>query len=469
MPSWRRPARTSTSASRAPGPFPTAAARAPCTRARRETASRAAAFCSSVWRWTTSVPSGFPAASTATSRHPARPPGSTPSTGFGPKGGSRSLRRTLSAKTRAAAASAASFSTRCTSFSIAVRTSFSEGDAARVAQDFRAGGGGHRARSLLERGHEPDLEPGIVRGTGDRDLELVLGLAAAHREVAVRVPRLAQGCHPLLEGEVGLELAVGLRLRGLGRPQPAVLEIGTAHDRAQPGRPRQALDQDLAGALDRRAGVGHALLLVAEGEGPELQGLTLLRRLEAVAAVPDPVGQRLESRLARGEGAVPLLLTVGVVEVLERIEVEGRENPLPQLGGERRVAFDRLHHDGLAGEDLVEQVPRLEGAPHGGPVEVAGALLAVAGDEGHRRPSGGEVEDGPRPGERDAGTAGGEPGIEGGGEGLAHGGRSKGPQCCHHSGSLGKTPVPLLPVPGLRPAWPSLRGGAGGGRANVRA
>ncbi len=63
-------------------------------------------------------------ASTAASLHPVRMPGSTPSTARGPSGASSSRRRTFSAKTTEAAASAASLSTRCTSFSIEVRTLF---------------------------------------------------------------------------------------------------------------------------------------------------------------------------------------------------------------------------------------------------------------------------------------------------------------------------------------------------------
>ena len=61
---------------------------------------------------------------TAAARQPLRVPGSMPMTGFGPRGGSSSSWRTFSAKTWAAAASAASFSVRWTSFSTDVRTSF---------------------------------------------------------------------------------------------------------------------------------------------------------------------------------------------------------------------------------------------------------------------------------------------------------------------------------------------------------
>ena len=329
-----------------------------------------------------------------------------------------------------------------------------EGDPARVAQDLGPRRVGHRAGRGLERGHEPRLELRVVGRPADRDLELVLRLAAPDREVAVGARRLPQGRDLLLEREVRLELAVGLRLLRLRRAQEAVLEVRPAHERPQLRRPRQPLDQDVARALDRGLGVGDALLLVAEGERPEVERLALLRRLRAVATAPDPVRERLEPRLPRDQGAVLLLLAVGVIEVLEGVEVPGGEDPLPQLRGERRVALDRLHDDPLAREDLLEELLRLQRPADGDLVEVARALLAVARDEGHGRALGRELEGGARPGEADVRAAGREPGIEGGGEGFAH-------------GSVARR-APMLPLFGVAGKSP-LRGGRAGGRANVRA
>ena len=143
--------------------------------------------------------------------------------------------------------------------------------------------------------------------------------------------RLAKRGDPLAEREVALEAAVRLGLRALGGDEPALLEVRAPHEGAQLGRAGEALDEDVAGALDRGLRVGDPLLLVAEGEGPQLQRLPLLGRLEAVAAVPDPVGERSEPGLARGERAVLLLLPVRVVEVLERVGVEAGEDALAQL------------------------------------------------------------------------------------------------------------------------------------------
>ena len=302
-----------------------------------------------------------------------------------------------------------------------------------------------RARGGLERGHEPCLELRVVGRPADRDLELVLRLAAPDREVAVGARRLPQGRELLLEREVRLELAVGLRLLRLRRAQEAVLEVRPAHERPQLRRPRQPLDQDVARALDRGLRVGDALLLVAKGERPQLERLALLRRLRAVAAVPDPVRERLEPRLPRDQGAVLLLLAVGVIEVLEGVEVVGGEDPLPQLRGERRVALDRLHDDPLAREDLLEELLRLQRPADGDLVEVARALLAVARDEGHGRALGRELD------ERRARRRGGCPGNGSRTRGRRREGgirsrfaRSKGPNAATFRGR-GETPLSWRP------------------------
>jgi hypothetical protein len=229
---------------------------------------------------------------------------------------------------------------------------------------------------------------------------------------------------------------VRLGLVGLRRAQRGVGEVLPPHERPQPGVAGQPLHEDVARALHGGPRVGHSLLLVAEREGPQLERLALLRRLRAVAAIPDPVGERLEPGLAGGEGAVPLLLAVGVVQVLQHVEVERPEDPLAQLRGERRVPLDRLGDDPLAREDPVEQLPGLERPPHRGLGQAAGGLLPEAGDEGHRRALEGEGR--ARPAHGDPGIPRLEPRVEGGrqglGEGVGHGvdhgvghaGRSKG-------------------------------------------
>src|SRR5690349_4177078 len=93
--------------------------------------------------------------------------------------------------------------------------------------------------------------------------------------------------------EIVLELAVGLGLGALAGLEIALLENGLAHSLAQLLLFDEAFDQDVLRAFDRLGGVRNVLGLVAEGERPDLKGLTGLRLFGAVTAVPDPVGQRL--------------------------------------------------------------------------------------------------------------------------------------------------------------------------------
>ncbi len=163
--------------------------------------------------------------------------------------------------------------------------------------------------------------------------------------------------------------------------------------------------------------------------------------LAAVAAVPDPVRELLQARLARGQGAVLLLLPVGVVEVLEHVEVEGREDALAQLGRERRVALDRVDDDRLAREDSVEERLGLERATDRQLVEVPRALLAVARDERERRAVGRPAR--ARRGRRRSGSPGRAPGTSHRTRGGGNRSRtsSEGPQCCHVRGGLGNPRV----------------------------
>src|SRR5262249_920549 len=127
-------------------------------------------------------------------------------------------------------------------------------------------------------------------------------------------------------------------------------------------------------AADRGLGVGEALLLVAEGERPELERLAGLRRLGAVPAIPDPVGERLEAGGARDGGPALTLPLVRQVEVLERVAVVRREYLLAQLGGELLLALDLLEDERLAREDRVPLLARVEHGADRDLVQVAGAL-----------------------------------------------------------------------------------------------
>src|SRR6185295_13443997 len=116
----------------------------------------------------------------------------------------------------------------------------------------------------------------------------------------------------------------------------------------------------------------YSLFRIPEGEGPELEGLTGLRRVGPVRAIPDPVGEGLETCFPGDVRlALPLLL-VGKVEVFEEIEVQGPANPLLEIGSELLLPFDGLEDRGLAGDDPLPALPGREGLLDLDLVEVAG-------------------------------------------------------------------------------------------------
>src|SRR5581483_7987382 len=215
-------------------------------------------------------------------------------------------------------------------------------------------------------------------------------------EVAMRVLGLEQRRDRLPVLEVLLEAAVRLRLLAASRHDEALLAQLTPDQVAELERLGEPLDQDVGRAADRRLGVGEALLLVAERERPELERLAGLRRLGAVAAAPDPVGEGLEAGGARDGGAALALPLVRKVEVLERVAVERRDHLLAQLGRELLLALDLLEDERLARQDRVPFLARVEHGADRDLVEVAGALLPVARDERDGRAVRGEREHGLR-------------------------------------------------------------------------
>ena len=231
---------------------------------------------------------------------------------------------------------------------------------------------------------------------------------------------------------------MGLRLVRAARPQPALLEKGVPHLRAQLRDLAEALHQEVTGGRDRRLRSVDPLLQVAEREGPQLEGLAREGRLGAVPAVPDPVRERLQSGLpGEHRPGLPLLL-VGQVQVLEGLQVEGREHLVFELGGELLLPLDGLQDDRLPVGDPVPQLPGLESVADGHLVEVPGPLLPIAGDEGHGGAARGQVQDGMGSLEADLGVPGAEPGVEGGRGGDGQDSARTRALCCHHPAARAK-------------------------------
>ena len=163
----------------------------------------------------------------------------------------------------------------------------------------------------------------------------------------------------------------------------------------------------------RGLGVGDPLLRIAEGEGPQLEGLARLGGVGAVAAIPDPVGERLEAGLAGERSPCSSASACR----------EGR-GPRGRRGRRRHVSSARSSGvsffwrsmasriDGLARDDAVPALLGRERLLDLDLVEVAGLLLAVAGDEGHGRALAGQLEHGVGAGDPDVGVAGPEPRLE---------------------------------------------------------
>ncbi len=134
------------------------------------------------------------------------------------------------------------------------------------------------------------------------------------------------------------------------------------------------LHQDVAGTLEGGLDVGHL--------GTEIGGRLGLR----VPAVRQQAGgQGLEAVLARDLALGAALGLEGQVEILELGLGGGGGDPGGKLGRQLALGLDRFA-DGLAPGIELAQVgqPLLELAQLG-IVQAAGRLLAVAGDERHRR------------------------------------------------------------------------------------
>ncbi len=291
-----------------------------------------------------------------------------------------------------------------------------EGEPGRLEQDLGTGGGRDGAGRRREGLQQLRLETAVAAvGLGfspDRQAQLFLDPAAANRQVAVGIFGLEQRGDRLAVIEIIFVFAVRLGLGPLLADNSAPLEAAGTHQLAELLDLGEPLDQDILGPLDGRGGIGKALFLVAEGEGPELEGLPRLRLFGAVSAVPNPVGQRFQPGLfGQGSLGLPLLL-IGKIEVFEEGQLKGAEDALAKLRGELLLLVDLLQDVLLALDDLLPFFLGLDHVLDGHLIEVSGLLLAVPRDEGNRPAITGQFQDGLGGTKGYAGMSGGKPGFE---------------------------------------------------------
>src|SRR5262249_17007655 len=106
----------------------------------------------------------------------------------------------------------------------------------------------------------------------------------------------------------------------------------------------------------------------------------------------NPISERLKAPLSSDGGAGAALGFVGQIEVFQLgLGVRAVDTRL-QLGGELALALDLLAHRLLARVELAEVGGAGGYCFEGHLVEVAGRLLAVAGDEGKSGSGGKEFE-----------------------------------------------------------------------------
>src|SRR5262245_41098997 len=221
----------------------------------------------------------------------------------------------------------------------------------------------------------------VLCRAADGQRQLFFCPSAPHSQIAVRVLGLEQRLDRLVVIEIAVVLAVLFRLFRFDGFRGAPLKDGLAREFAQLLGLGQSLGQDVLGASDRGLGVVDILFGVVERQREDFERLPRLRRGQSVAAIPYPVGERLQPRLFGDSRFGFALLLVRQVDVFERIEVEGRKDFLFQLVGQLALTLYLLDDEGLALDDLV---PSLFGVNHvldRDLVERAGLFFAVAGDE----------------------------------------------------------------------------------------
>ena len=207
----------------------------------------------------------------------------------------------------------------------------------------------------------------------DRDFQDALFLAAAHGQEAVR--------RDAAQGRRGVEVVGVFRSFRLFAPDEF-----RVHDALAGERPAQRV----AGAFVLRDAFGNDVARSGEGllrgrhfgrnEPPGLLGDV------AGPLRQDDFGQRLQAPFARHGGPRAAFGLVGQVNVLQLHRVPALRDAPAEFRGQPALPLDGREHRLLAGFEFGEPVePLLDGGDlHF--VERAGRFLAVAADEGNRRP-----------------------------------------------------------------------------------
>ena len=191
-----------------------------------------------------------------------------------------------------------------------------------------------------------DVEGGLDLGLGrvrlallvrhvEVEIQHALVAAAQHGEDAVRGHVLEALAEVEIVGELG---ALSLLALGHLGGEHAIAPFPLAQGTHQLGLLGHALDQDMAGAVERRLGIGHALLAVDELGG---LGIGQQRRVGE-----QRLGQRLQAGLARDLRLGAALGAVGRVQVLQRHLGVGIVDGACQLRRQLALLRDALEHGG---------------------------------------------------------------------------------------------------------------------------
>ena len=175
-------------------------------------------------------------------------------------------------------------------------------------------------------------------------------------------------------GELGALLLLALHD---ARTEDTVVPQTLTQATDQRGVLREALHQNLLGAIQRRLGIGH--VLVGSDETGRLS-LRLQRRVRE-----QRIGQRLQPRFTRDLGLGTALLAIRQIKIFQALLAVGGQHIPLKRGAQLVLLGDRFEHDLTPLLQLTQIAQALFELTHLGVIEPAGGFLAVARDERHGR------------------------------------------------------------------------------------